>query len=161
MRIEYENEYLIESGYYIPDNKQYKKLENHKIYIYNGEGLTPHFHLLDNTGNLICCICLHTLAYFDHGKGYEKNKELNSKERKSLNNFLNSIDPDNKDATIWTTLCSDWNKNNNTNFIFPTYQPNYSDLDIRITTKTVNINPIIFKDTNTNKDILVYKTSAR
>lgn len=76
----------------------------------NDPGNIPHFHIVDKTTlgrKFHTCIKIESAEYFHH-EG--KKDVLNSKQRKSLVNFLNSITP--LECTHWEFLLLTWNTNN-------------------------------------------------
>lgn len=150
---------LTERSFRPPKVNEYKHLSKFILWVYGGEGPVPHFHITtSDPDDLLCCVCLHVPAYFDHGVEF---KSLNSKLRIELNEFLVSPDKKYKDGrTIWQSMCNDW-INNNGNFNFPTFQPNYINLDENNTTKTINIHQHIIKDQATHSNIIVYSMDAK
>jgi hypothetical protein len=57
-----------------------------KICVYSNEGTIPHFHVI-GSDNFECCPCIYYAVYFNHGL---KQGKLSSKQRKILNNWLDS-----------------------------------------------------------------------
>lgn len=86
------------------------------ISVYSNEGNIPHFHIKSSDGKpgtksskkngFEACIRLDTNKYFDHGY---KTGKLNRSELKALIKILNSPDRTNKNITVFTRLCNEWN----------------------------------------------------
>ena len=60
------------------------------INVHSGEGNVPHFHIINSQTREEGCIKIESAEYFSHGL---KIMELNSKEKKELQNFLETISP--------------------------------------------------------------------
>lgn len=93
----------------------------------NDGGNKPHFHYrTKNDWKFHSCIRIDTLEYFEH-EG--KEGKLNSKQRKELVNFLNSISEDDESKTNWQVLIIEWNRNNSSKKVDKNLQmPNYLNL---------------------------------
>lgn len=101
-----------------------------KLEIYvntNDGGDIPHFHIRDvsSRGNEFhTCIQIKENKYFHHTG---KEDVLNSKERKQLNDFLQSNDK--YGELNWKVLIKEWNRNNsNMEVDINTPQPNYNTI---------------------------------
>lgn len=109
---------------------RFGKIPNSKyeIHIQNGEGNIPHFHLCIKSGkNIVLRIKLLANEYFREKDDLKH--ILNSKERKALNNYLESTFSDEFGITKWQSLCLQWNENNPTHKIENIKflkKPNYS-----------------------------------
>lgn len=98
------------------------------INVYSGEGTVPHFHIINNQTHEEGCIKIQSAEYFSHGS---KSMELNSKEKKELQKFLETVSPYEEDdgKTYYMLIWEEWNRNNRENRIpKPTSIPNYRDL---------------------------------
>lgn len=98
------------------------------INVYSGEGNIPHFHIINNQTHEECCIKIGVAEYFSHGS---KIMELNSKEKKELQKFLETISPYEEDdeKTYYMLIWEEWNRNNRECRIpKPTFIPNYREL---------------------------------
>ena len=94
-----------------------KGLKQVTISVYSTEGNYPHFHIKSNDGKpgdstpkkngFEACIRLDTNKYFNHGY---KTGKLNRGEIKALLKILNSPDKENKNITVFTRLCNEWNR---------------------------------------------------
>lgn len=102
---------------------------NYTISVFSDEGPVPHFHFMNRKTGDQGCIKILACEYFKHGK-YKA--ELNSNERKELQNFLASpaVDEIYKNGTTnFKVVCHEWNKNNpDTKIDVNTAQPDYQDL---------------------------------
>lgn len=97
-----------------------------KIYIYSDEGNVPHFHIIPNNRKEECCICIYQPLYFNHGS---KQMRLNSKQRKILNDWMNSPSKVAPEVTNWRLISIFWQTGNgNKNVPKNPIQPNYNDL---------------------------------
>jgi hypothetical protein len=83
----------------------------YEIHLEGSEGYIPHMHICVKTGkNIVLRICLLTNKYFR-----EKDdvcNTLNSKERKALDDHLNSTYNAEFGITRWQALCMQWNERN-------------------------------------------------
>ena len=83
-----------------------------RIYVYSKEGKhIPHFHIMDKSTlgkKFHTCVKIETPEYFHHTG---KVDVLNSKQRKSLVEFLKSS---HRNGTKWEMLIDLWNINNST-----------------------------------------------
>lgn len=98
------------------------------INVYSGEGVIPHFHVINNQTKEESCIRIDCAEYFSHGS---KNMKLNSKEKKFLYQFLTSVSPYEEDdgKTFYHLIWEEWNRNNREHRIKkPTEIPNYKEL---------------------------------
>jgi hypothetical protein len=99
------------------------------ILLYVGEGPIPHFHMVSKDKSFDCCICIFDNYYFSHGM---HQSVLNTTQRKSLNEFLSSPNPEFPSATIWETIRYEWIVNNKytdgRNGDYPTSQPDYTNI---------------------------------
>lgn len=95
------------------------------IYVRSNEGGNiPHFHIVDKAtlgSKYHTCVKIESAEYFHHTG---KEDVLNSKQRKSLVKFLNSLTP--LEVTHWEFLLMTWNTNNsnrkvNMNLSMPDY----------------------------------------
>ena len=81
------------------------------LHVYANEGTKPHFHLICKEAKFHCCIRLDCNYYFPH-QNYRGT--LNSRQRKELNDFLDTIkyfkDLD-ITASIWKAMSIYWNLN--------------------------------------------------
>lgn len=85
---------------------------NFEVYVNtNDSGKIPHFHYrdADNWGKFHTCICILESKYFHHGN---KQDVLNSKQRKDLQQFLESESEEFEGLTNWQVLVRQWNLNN-------------------------------------------------
>ena len=76
----------------------------------NDPGNIPHFHIVDKStlgSKFHTCVKIESPEYFHHTG---KEGVLNSKQRKSLVNFLNSLTP--LEISHWEFLLLTWNTNN-------------------------------------------------
>lgn len=76
----------------------------------NDPGNIPHFHIVDKSTlgtKFHTCVKIESPEYFHHTG---KEGVLNSKQRKSLVNFLNSLTP--LEISHWEFLLLTWNTNN-------------------------------------------------
>ena len=81
-----------------------------KVFVCGDEGEIPHMHIWDDETNgkkMHTCVCLNKIEYFHHTG---KEGVLNSKQRKSLVDFLNK--PFDEDTSNWEYLIMTWNANN-------------------------------------------------
>lgn len=106
------------------------KVDKFIVFIWSRDGgEIPHFHVGDAATYPKCtqfstAIKIETAEYFPHGGKYTDN--LNSKQKKKLNNFLKEIDDD---ETNWKYLVRTWNKNNSNHKLnINTPQPDYITL---------------------------------
>ena len=94
----------------------------------NEGGYTPHFHLVDSNSrgqNFHTCIRLDEPSYFHHTC---KEDVLNSKQKKMLVNFLQSID-EYSDTSYWKTILIEWNRNSsNKKLDINSEMPDYTKL---------------------------------
>ena len=98
------------------------------INVYSGEGNIPHFHIINNQTREEGCIKIQSAEYFSHGS---KIMELNSKEKKELQKFLETKSPyeEGDGKTYYMLIWEEWNRNNRENRIpRPTSIPNYREL---------------------------------
>ena len=98
------------------------------INVYSGEENVLHFHIINNQTREEGCIKIESAEYFSHGS---KIMELNSKEKKELQNFLETISPYEEDdgKTYYMLIWEEWNRNNRENRIpRPISIPNYRNL---------------------------------
>lgn len=98
------------------------------INVYSGEGNIPHFHIINSRTREEGCIKIESAEYFSHDS---KIMELNSKEKKELQNFLETISPYEEDdgKTYYMLIWEEWNRNNRENRIpRPISIPNYRNL---------------------------------
>lgn len=102
-----------------------------KLTIYvrsNDPGNIPHFHIVDKSTlgkEFHTCIEIQTNKYFHH-TGKEDN--LNSKQRKELNDFLKSKHR-NRSLSNWMYLLQIWNDNNSNIEVDELQtQPDYTDI---------------------------------
>ena len=102
---------------------------NFQISVFGGERNIPHFHFFNTQTKEKGCIKILTCEYFKHGK---YTAELNSGERKDLQNFLSKSTDDEiykEGTTNFKVICHEWNKNNPENKIdINTKQPDYKQL---------------------------------
>lgn len=93
----------------------------------NDPGNIPHFHIVDKTtlgSKFHTCVKIESPEYFHHTG---KEDTLNSKQRKSLVNFLNSLTP--LEISHWKFLLLTWNTNNsNKKLSMDLPMPNYLEL---------------------------------
>lgn len=93
----------------------------------NDPGNIPHFHIVDKTtlgSKFHTCVKIESAEYFHHTG---KEGVLNSKQRKSLVNFLNSLTP--LEISHWEFLLLTWNTNNsNKKLSMDLPMPNYLEL---------------------------------
>lgn len=98
------------------------------IRVYTGEGPIPHFHLVTRDKSFDCCICIFDNYYFNHGT---HQSVLNSVQRKSLNDFLSSINNESS-ITNWESIRYAWILNNKytdgRNGDYPKNQPDYTEI---------------------------------
>jgi len=84
---------------------------NNEVYVETDDtNTTPHFHVRGDTET---CIQLRENKYFHHGRYTEV---LNTKDRKTLAEFMESTNP-NLNMTNYKATCILWNMNNSTNNI--------------------------------------------
>lgn len=103
-----------------------KNIGQCKIFVYSNEGKIPHFHIISKKGNEECCVCIYQPLYFNHGN---KQLQLNSKQRKILNEWLQSPSEIVSGATNWGVLSGFWiGGNGKDNVPEKLVQPNYNDL---------------------------------
>lgn len=79
-----------------------------KIYVNNGEGPLPHFHLESKDKKTDICICIYSPHYFDHGK---HTGSLNSQQREILDKWLREPDEEMK-VSRWNVIEYLWFLNN-------------------------------------------------
>ena len=93
----------------------------------NDPGNIPHFHIVDKSTlgtKFHTCVKIESPEYFHHTG---KEGVLNSKQRKSLVNFLNSLTP--LEISHWEFLLLTWNTNNsNKKLRMDLPMPNYLEL---------------------------------
>lgn len=111
----------------IPGTNVYE-IENHSIWsmarigefhcntlfsvrVYSGEGDIPHFHIVDVQNGNETCIRIDVPEYFLHG---DKTFTLNSKQKKKLIEFLNTVSEYEEDCgkTYYELIWEEWNRNN-------------------------------------------------
>ena len=96
-----EDEIISKKGRYNPTG-----LGECKIEVYNGEGDMPHFHLFRIDKSFECCICIYSPHYFAHGGKYKD--QLNSKQRKQLDDWLDSSTKTLPQINNWSLIKSFW-----------------------------------------------------
>lgn len=91
--------------------------DTYEVYVRtNDPGYIPHFHFRDAATQgekFETCIQLRTNKYFHHGN---YTATLNSKDRKTLANFMESINPS-LNMTNYKATCILWNMNNSSDNI--------------------------------------------
>ena len=80
---------------------------NTSVYVYNGEGPIPHFHLINSKGE--ACIKITSAEQFNHNN--KQKMLLNSKEAKDLNTWLCYKSGNNKNNN-WKFILLKWNELN-------------------------------------------------
>jgi len=98
------------------------------VRVYSGEGPIPHFHVVDTKNGNESCIRIDCADYFSHDT---KTYKLNSKEKKKLIEFLNTISPfeEDENKTYYMLIWAEWNRNNPEYRISkPQSIPDYSEL---------------------------------
>lgn len=98
------------------------------VRVYSGEGPIPHFHIVDTQNGNETCIRIDCTKYFTHG---DKVYEFNSREKKTLIEFLNTVSPYEEDygKTYYDLIWEEWNRNNREHRIpKPESMPDYSKL---------------------------------
>lgn len=116
----------------ISNNISYKnKSLNYQIQVYDGEGPTPHFHIVRKPiKKADVCICIYEPRYFDHGT---YTGTLNASELKVLDNFLRTCPPA-LDITYWDVINLSWRRLNPENcLLYPNVlstnvQPDYTNM---------------------------------
>lgn len=106
---------------------------DYEIYVNTDDGGNiPHFHYRyhNDWNKFHTCICIESAEYFSHTG---KEDRLNSKQRKSLNKFMNNRVSISKYSDIfdnnWQLVCFLWDINNsNINISDNCSMPNYEDL---------------------------------
>lgn len=99
------------------------------VSVYSGERNIPHFHVIKMQSGEECCPRIDCPEYFVHdGKDYK----LNSKEKKHLFKFLNTVSPYEEDCnkTYYELIWEEWNRNNREYRISkPESVPDYTQLN--------------------------------
>ena len=99
-----------------------------EIHVEGGEGFVPHIHICKKSGkDIIVRVCIPENKYFREKD--DRNYQLNSSERKALNNYLQRKIPY-RDGTMWELLVDMWNIYNPSHMINPKniQQPDYSEI---------------------------------
>lgn len=98
-----------------------------KIYVYSNEGKIPHFHIIPKKGGEECCVCIYQPYYFNHEI---EQVQLNSKQRKILNEWLNQPSKLEPVISNWKIVSGFWQTGNEDDPNVPEnpVQPNYNDL---------------------------------
>lgn len=101
-----------------------------EIYVHTDDsGNIPHFHIWDRASRgeeFHTCICIHKASYFHHTG---KENTLNSKQRKSLIDFMNDKYKQDENKTNWRHLLELWNDNNSNVVVsLDLEMPNYLEL---------------------------------
>lgn len=83
----------------------------YEIHLEGGEGNIPHMHICVKSGkNVVLRVCILKNEYFREKD--DKNNVLNSKEKKALNDYLNSMYNEEFNITRWQAICMQWNEYN-------------------------------------------------
>ena len=101
----------------------------YSVRVYSGEGPVPHFHVINTQNNTETCVRIDCAEYFTHGT---KIFEFNSKQKRSLNEFLHSTSPYEEDEgkLYYELVWAEWNRNNPEHRIpKPSSIPNYNELN--------------------------------
>ena len=94
--------------------RSFSKLGELKILVYTNEGTIPHFHLKSSSSNWETCIELLKPKYFHYGK---KNKVLNSKQCRELDDFMRSPNKIYDILSNWKACLFLWSIGNNYSII--------------------------------------------
>lgn len=100
----------------------------YSVRVYSGEGPIPHFHVVDTQNGNETCVRIDCPEYFTHG---DKIYEFNTKEKKKLMEFLNTVSPYEEDCgkKYYELIWEEWNRNNREYRISkPNSIPNYENL---------------------------------
>lgn len=99
------------------------------VRVYSGEGQVPHFHVIDVQNGNESCVRIDCVKYFSHDTKVYK---FNSKQKKKLTEFLNTVSPYEEDEgkTYYMLIWMEWNRNNpNYRISKPTSIPDYLTLE--------------------------------
>lgn len=117
------DDYLNEEGFGNINLGSNNKAGICKVFVYDIEGPIPHFHL--KSKNFETCIKIYEPEYFKHDG---KEGELNSNQRKKLDDWLSEKSSDNKYKTNWEEISDYWNTVHGVPKNATDEQPNYRKL---------------------------------
>lgn len=121
----------LEERHLLQEMARVATIGNFELCVYSGEGPVPHFHFKNTESGTEGCLKILEADYFKHGR-YQA--ELNSKERKTIYEFLQKEDEESKGfaekgTTNFKVVCYEWNKNNPENKIpLTSTVPDYANL---------------------------------
>ena len=132
------DEEIEEDGHLISDGIHHKKKTlNYQLYVYDKEGIIPHFHIVEKrsgsrNSTVDCCICIFEPRYFDHGTHMST---LPRNKLKVLDGFLRTeCSYTVSGYTYWNKIVDTWIEYNRDNYIkYPhlyccNTQPDYTNM---------------------------------